>query len=324
MCRPTREFTAESFELEGRLLQTVVPVLTRPLTPAATPGSPPSPSTVRFESVTDVQGYVSSPVQVVAQQAGEATVTLTRPDTAGALQVRVKTDASSPFVGVNVGAVDQTVTFGDGQGRAAVTVPILSGAPNPGVVDVGLSADPINPPTPAAGDPSTSVMPFATLDLKVVASEPTLPPRIVSEFVTDQGIVLSFNKPMNPVGASNLNNYSVRLVSSQPHNAFGDTLGLLGGFGNRTTVTVKSVRFQSAQYDPASQTVTLIPKQQNLNIASWPLQVHAAKTRVRPRHPLNVAQGLTDLQGNLINVDTTPGKVELVGKKFGYGASIIL
>jgi hypothetical protein len=259
---------------------------------------------VKFESVTDVQGYGSVPVQVVAQQAGEATVTLTRPDTTGVLQVRVKTDAASPFVGVNVGAVDQTVTFADGQGRASVPVPILSGGPNPGVVDVRLSADPINPPTPAPKDPSTSVMPLATLDLKVVASEPTLPPRIVSEFGTNQGIVLSFNKPMNPVGASNLNNYSVRLVISQA-----------------LKVTVKSVRFQSAQYDAATQTVTLIPKQQDLNIASTPFQVHASMTRVRPRHPLIVAQGLTDLQGNLINVDTTPGKVELVGKK-AFGGSM--
>jgi hypothetical protein len=86
-------------------------------------------------------------------------------------------------------------------------------------------------------------------------------------------------------------------------------------------VTVKSVRFQSAQYDPATQTVILIPKQQNLNIAATPLQVQASMTRVRPRHSLNVAQGLTDLQGNLINVDTTPGKVVLVGKK-AFGGSM--
>src|SRR5207237_1386971 len=83
----------------------------------------------------------------------------------------------------------------DGQGQAAVTVPILSGARNPGEVDVGLDAVPINFQTPAPGLPWTSL---ATLDLKVVASEPTLPPKVVSTLVTDQGIVLAFNKPMNP------------------------------------------------------------------------------------------------------------------------------
>lgn len=302
MRRPPREFRAESFELEGRLLQTVVPAST------------PAPPTLRFESFTVSQGYFSFPAQVVSQQAGEATVTLTRSDTAGSLRVRVTTDASSPFVGVNVGAVDQTVTFADGQGQAAVTVPILSGAPNPGEVDVGLDADPLNSPTPAPGVPSTH---SATLELEVVASDPTLPPRVVSTLATSKGIVLAFNKPMNPVGASNVNNYTVRLVTSEPHNS-GGPFGVLFGT-TRTTVSVNSVRFKSAQYDPASQTVTLVPKQQNLNISSWGpfTQVHAAKTRVRPGHPLNVAQGLTDLQGDPINVDATPGKVELLGKKRG-------
>src|SRR5579863_8616603 len=149
MSRPTREFRAESFELEDRLLQALVPVSPPPPSVhMANPTLPPPPSTVNFQGVTDMTGYVFSSVQVVSQQEREATLTLTRPDTVGVVQVRVQTDASSPFVGVNVGAVDQTVTFANGQGQATVTVPILSGAPNPGVVDVRLFADPINPPTP--------------------------------------------------------------------------------------------------------------------------------------------------------------------------------
>ena len=85
--------------------------------------------------------------QVVTQQDGEATVTLSlsQPGT-GRLQVQVTTDPSSPAVGVNVGAVDQTVTFANGQFEAAVTVPILSGAPNPGEVDVNLTISSVDPP----------------------------------------------------------------------------------------------------------------------------------------------------------------------------------
>ena len=67
-------------------------------------------------------------------------MTLSRSDTVGSLQVEVTTDPSSPYVGVNVGAVDQTVTFADGQSQATLTVPILAGAPNPGEVDVYLNA----------------------------------------------------------------------------------------------------------------------------------------------------------------------------------------
>ena len=84
------------------------------------------------------------PAQVVGQQDGEATVWLTRSDNRGRVQVQVKTDPSSPAVGVNVGAVDQTVTFANGQSGAAVTIPILSGAPNPGEVDVNLTITPID------------------------------------------------------------------------------------------------------------------------------------------------------------------------------------
>jgi hypothetical protein len=57
-------------------------------------------------------------------------------------------------------------------------------------------------------------------------------------------------------------------------------------------------------------TVTLsrfISKQRNLKIGSWTslTLVQPPKTSVRPGHQLNVAQGLTDLQGNPIKVDTT-------------------
>ena len=155
---------------------------------------------------------------MVTQQAGEATVTLSRTDTAGSLQVEVTTDPSSPYVGVNVGAVDQTVTFADGQSQATVTVPILAGAPNPGEVDVDLGSRtpiprPISMPRPLAD----------RLDLKIVASDPTLPPKVVFVEATTQGILLGFNKPMNPVGASDVNNYTVKYA--RPLRNFDGSLG---------------------------------------------------------------------------------------------------
>ena len=68
---------------------------------------------------------------------------LIRNQNIGRLKVQVTTDPASPAVGVNVGAVDQTVTFANGQMSTAVTVPILSGAPNPGEVDVNLTISPV-------------------------------------------------------------------------------------------------------------------------------------------------------------------------------------
>jgi hypothetical protein len=113
---------------------------------------------------------------------------------------------------------------------------------------------------------------------------------------------------MNPIGASNVKNYAVGFMDINWH-PFG-MLGILG-VGN-TSYSLKSVRLKSAQYDSATQSVTLIPKERGamiLLMESGPVRL--ARTWLRPRHHLNVARGLTDLQGNPINIDTTPGKVDL-------------
>ena len=295
MRHPTRAFKAEACELEGRLLMAIT--------------LPPSPA--QFVGFTVGPGY---PTQFVTQQAGTATVTLSRSDTTGSLRVEVTTDPSSPYVGVNAGAVDQTVTFADGQSLATLTVPIIAGAPNPGEVDVYLNMKALNPPAPPPGNYSPNPAP---LDLKIVASDPTLPPKVVSELGTNQGIVLRFNKPMDPVGASNVNNYSVIWVN--PWTTYTGFLKF-----PESTLIVKPVQFESAQYDPATQTVTLIPKHPILYVSSTWSQVKRARRSVRTAHSSNVAPGLTDLQGNPINADTTPGKVEyrLVNHPMTFGGSL--
>ncbi|GAC1474841.1 MAG: hypothetical protein NVSMB9_25970 [Isosphaeraceae bacterium] len=46
--------------------------------------------------------------------------------------------------------------------------------------------------------------------LRILASKDELPPSIVGAQGTSQGIVLKFRKPMDPTGASNVNNDSVQ------------------------------------------------------------------------------------------------------------------
>ena len=332
--RPSREFKPGALELEGRRLLTTVPASAattvavpavvlkgRTLLPTAPASTPDSSQSAEFGATTTTamttgSRYNPYPVQVVTQQAGEATVLLSRPDTTGSLQVRVTTDPSSPGVGLNVGAVDQTVTFADGQGQAAVTVPILPGAPNPGAVDVKL--DIIPPIDPSTNNPTYNPTP---LDLRIVASDPTLPPKVVSvyEFQStssgtqglvenNPGIVVTFNKPMDPVEAANVKNYSVSALSLTNHGR-----SLLGAFltTSRLALSVNPVRLRSAQYDPTTQSVTLIPKLRNLMTGSVQVVtgVQSAGTSVRRGRQSKVARGLTDLQGNPVNVDTTPGKV---------------
>jgi hypothetical protein len=254
------------------------------------------PTTLQFASATTAQYY---PVQVVTQQAGEAAITLSRSDSVGRLRVEVTTDPTSPFVGVNVGAVDQTVTFADGQSQAALTVPILAGAPNPGAVDVYLTAKIVDPAPAVAPLPSV-------LDLKIVQSDSALPPKVVSIMATSHGIVLTFNKPMNPVGASNVANYAV-YVADDTH--IPGPLGTL--LGKRHSLSVTSWSLKSAEYDPATQTVTLIPNRPNPNIGilTSVTQLNRVRTSVRPRQQSHGGQALTDTQGNPINAHTSPGKV---------------
>ena len=119
MTRPRREFRANSLALEGRLLLAIA-------------NHNMSPPMVDFESGDTIQNTkgIQEIYQVATQQDGEATVTLVGfvAPGAGTVQVAVTTDPSSPAVGVNVGAVDQTLSFANGNSTATVTVPILAGA----------------------------------------------------------------------------------------------------------------------------------------------------------------------------------------------------
>ena len=115
-----------------------------------------------------------------------------------------------------------------------------------------------------------------------MASDLTLPPKIVSVGTTSQGILLTFNKPMNPSGASDLNNYKVMWVKATSNHTFLSSLGI-----DRSSVEVRSVRLQSAQYDPATQSVMLIPKHRDFSniYPGFAIQVQPAKTSVRSRQP---------------------------------------
>jgi hypothetical protein len=221
--------------------------------------------------------------QVAIQNDGAATVNLGLRGSAHLdndpffpLRVVVATDPSSPAVGVNVGAVHQTVTFDHAHWFASVTVPILPGAPNPGEVDVNLTITPINAPSVLAGPP---------LRLRIMASKGILPPAIDSARLTPQGVVLKFSKAMDPAGASNVKNYAVH--STQ----MGSGL-LTRGFGH-------DVRLRFAQYDPATQTATVVPARKLSDNAIIEVRVgQEARASGPRRRRSNLGPPLTDLRGN--------------------------
>jgi hypothetical protein len=217
-------------------------------------------------------------------------VVLSRSLGTGTAQVRVTTDPLSPAVGVNVGAVDQTVTFPNNQAKAVVRVPLLAGAPNPGEVDVNLTVTPVTPKVTISGP----------LELRILASDATIVPTIVSVQGKRRGIVLTFNKPMNPVEASNVNNYAVDWTST--HSKYDDlgpfSLLMPGSWPSGVSTTWGSVHLKAARYNPATNSVILITNGE-INYSSL------TSFTVSDGHKSNVGAGLTDLDGN--SIDYFPG-----------------
>jgi hypothetical protein len=292
MKRSLRAFSATVFKLEERaLLATLTP--------------PPAPPTSTTEDV----GF-SAVTQEVSQQSSVATVILSRGIATGSgsnylpfLQVQVTTDSSSPYVGVNVGAVNQTVTFAPNQIDAMLTVPIVAGAPNPGEVDVNLTVTPV--------DPSPDLNVSAPVDmLRILASDASIPPTIVATVGTPDGIEVIFNKPMDPAQASKVKNYA---VSSEGFN-FGSSL-----FTPTSHLVTTSVRLKSAEYNAATNTVTLIPRRRLTYGANVTVtQGRPAHAAGGPSAGTGAARGLVDLEGQPINQTTTPGKFSVSVYK-GYG-----
>jgi hypothetical protein len=232
--------------------------------------------------------------EVVGQHDGSVTVLLSRTRAQGTLTVRLTTDPASRAVGVNVGAVDETLTFRSGQRNVALTVPILDGAPNPGEVDVNLDVTPVTPGVQGRGP----------LQLRILANT-TTPPRILSVQGRPEGVVVSFTKAMDPAGATNLNNYSVQWSTVHHRDEDIGPLALLkpGAWGPNSSVASGTVKFQFAQYNPATDSVTLVPARR-LNYATARFSVWDGMLANHPA-PSNPGPQLADLQGNPIA--TTPG-----------------
>jgi hypothetical protein len=297
--RPSLAVRVDALKLEGRLLLAALPV-SSVVAPTQKPVLAQMQQSLGFVG-TSTPG-TSQVTRVVYQQDGAATVTLSEMREHGPLQAEVKTDPS-PAVGVNVGAVDQMVTFTIGQPQATLSVPILAGAPNPGEVDVMLTATLVNPPTP--------VTITGPLVLRILASDPSIPPTITAEQGTPQGIVLTFSKPMDPGRASNVSNYAVR-SSYATSSVFGGTLGFRL-FGFQIHTFRNSVPLRAAVYDPATNSVTLVPRRRLTYSSQITVtQGSGSKTSSRPGHPSDAALGLTDVEGNPIDGGSTPGRFSVV------------
>ncbi len=233
--------------------------------------------------------------------------------------------------------MDQTVTFAAGQRYASLSIPLIAGAPNPGVDDVFVNVTPLS----SSSRTYDVIGAFSPLDLKILSNDPTAAPQVVYEGASSatQSVQLVFNKPMDPVQAADVNNYAVTEVNA---NAGGGRGGILALFGlhSKPTTTTKYATPLSAHYDPAINSVTLTLKKECVAVIQGGTSfIGLGATSVSLVNPTKAlaaiakasvatqGQGLDDLQGNPINASTKPGKVGILvetstGGNYGFTGPI--
>ena len=201
---------------------------------------------------------------VYSQQSNAIEVTIQRKHRAGTATAEVTTtidgaSAGSAVPGVQYQPVDQVVTFARGKTTATVSIPVVTGAPNPGDLTLGVF---LKDGSANASWQSETLTLAAQADL----SRPhVLGGAFVVRNNAVQGIRLAFDKPMAQGQVENLGNYSAKGVKAS------GLAGLLGGLGtsfatpsiggSQATAVTGPIYFKSATYDPVSNTVTLVPYQ---------------------------------------------------------------
>jgi hypothetical protein len=187
--------------------------------------------------------------------------------------------------------VDESVTFPAGQTTETVVVPIKSGAPNPGLVPILLA---VMPPTHKLAGSNTTVY--------LVSGPDAIPPSIISVHMVKRGIAVTFSKPMAPATVENVHNYAVVYA---PSKKFG--LADLTGIGLIQTInnTSQTITLKRAIYDPATNTVRLIPRVSLPSSGTY--QISSPSSLSSRRANPHKAQPLTDLQGNVLSSSGTVG-----------------
>lgn len=246
---------------------------------------------------------------VYSQQSNAIEVTLQRKHRAGTATAVVATtidgvSAGSAVPGVQYRPIDQVVTFGRGQRTATVAIPVVAGAPNPGALTLGVFLK--------DGSAGSS---WQSETLTLAEQADLSRPRVLGgAFVVRNGVIqgirLAFDKPMAQGAVQDLANYSAKGVKASGF------AGLFGGLGTsfatpsiggaQATSVRGPIAFRSATFDPAGNTVTLVPYQSLKTSARIEVYGRYFGARGSTTPP-------TDLMGNpLSNFDITVSRYSAI------------
>ena len=202
--------------------------------------------------------------------------------------------------------ISESVTFPAGQTTESVSVPINSSATNPGLVPIQL--DVTSPVRQVKGSSATVFL---------AGSSDAIPPSITAVQRVAGGIELTFSKPMAPATVDNIHNYAVKFSPTQKY-----SLEDLTGVGLIETLTAsnQSIPLRRVTYDPATNSVLVVAKEQLGSLGSY--KISSPASLLAKRGGPNKAHALTDLEGNpLEQSEGEPGAFSVsISKGHPYAA----
>jgi hypothetical protein len=261
---------------------------------------------------------IDVPSEFISQDAHQLDVTLVRPESYSRSPVTIDfwaaegsfthggkiNDSVTP---TQFTPVDESVSFPAGATTETVAVPINSGAPNPGSVPIRLDVSSTSGRARNSG-----------LTVYLTDSLANAPPIITAVQRVPGGIAITFSKPMNPLRAENIHNYSVRFTPSQKFSLEDlTTVGMIEQIANMRT----PIPLRRATYDPATNTVLLVATESLGPNGAY--TVGSAPSLRLPGDRPHKARALTDLEGNpleeeqggggVFSINISPGHPYFVG-----------
>ena len=217
-------------------------------------------------------------------------------------------NGGTAIVGKQYLPINETLTFQPGETTKTISVPIVTGAENPGQVTVALQA------TALTSDAPTAAIKI-TLDKRADMAGPRITrSRLIVNSGQVEGITLTFSELMDRRTVERKANYTVWDYSHKP--TVGDWFSTILTSGKKNAFQPIPVALKAALYDEMSKTVTLVPRRRLLVNGQYDVTsgFRAPFPNVKPRQG-----GPADLQGNLLgyfHVSVgTPNKANDAGAK---------
>jgi hypothetical protein len=250
------------------------------------------------------------PSTYVSQSATAVDITITRSIGSNAVPIEsplalslsavalspASTRGGKPHESGEIVPLEEPVTFQAGETSRTVEIPINIQAPLPSVVPIQITVSPKSRPRNQA-----------VIMVDLASGQQLVPPSITKVSIVrkgsvGKGIAVTFSQPMSPASVENIHNYAVKSVPLNHETLVPlatSAASVVQPSSYLTSFPPQAVPLKAARYDPATDTVLLVPK--------TPLKV-AKSVIVRSPASLGslhagprIAAPLTDANGNVLN-----------------------